>query len=128
MVYTLNNISYTGGLGSNEGAGPITGVRTGTVVDFAFAGVSGYDPTVDASKAKQWLLSSGATAWQINSEYDVSDATSSRIDTRSSIIYLVLDCSTSLSSGQIGQIRSAAQQFINLLHNKIYGTNHSGAW
>jgi hypothetical protein len=128
MVYTLDNINYTGGLGSSEGAGPITGIRNDSEVNFAFTGVSGYDLAVDESKAKQWTMTSTAPAWQINSEYDVSGATSSRIDTRSSIIYLVLDCSTSLNYTQITQIRSAAQQFINLLHNKIYGTNYSGSW
>jgi hypothetical protein len=128
LVYTLNNITYAGGLGSNEEAGPITGILTGSELNFAFTGVTGYDPVADETKAKQWLWSSGATAWQINSEYNVSGATDSRIDTRSSIIYLVLDSSTSLNYTQIQQIRSAAIQFINSLHNKIYGTNYTGNW
>jgi hypothetical protein len=128
MAYTFGGISYTGGLGSTQGAGPITGTINGSEVNFAFTGVTGYTPATEESKAKQWLMSPGTTEWQKNSEYDVSGATNTQIEKRSSIIYLVLDSSRSLNTTQIGQIRSAVQEFINSLYNQLNGSgnNNSG--
>ncbi|MDR1220670.1 MAG: fibronectin type III domain-containing protein [Treponema sp.] len=126
MAYTFGGISYTGGLGSTQGAGPITGTINGSEVNFAFTGVTGYTPATEESKAKQWLMSPGATAWQVNSEYDVGGATNTQIEKRSSIIYLVLDSSRSLNTTQIGQIRDAASQFINSLYDQLNGGNNNG--
>ncbi|MDR2741315.1 MAG: fibronectin type III domain-containing protein [Treponema sp.] len=126
MAYTFNTITYAGGLGSEQGAGPITGVINGSEINFAFTGVDGYIPASDESKAKQWLMPSDATAWQRNSEYSVTGATTTEIDSLSSIIYLVLDSSTSLDTTNIGLIRSAAKAFINSLYSQIYMLVPSG--
>jgi fibronectin type 3 domain-containing protein len=127
VAYTFDSITYAGGLGSDQGAGPISGVRDGAEVYFAFTGVEGYDPDADESKAKQWIMAPDATAWQVNSEYDVEGAIDERIETRSSIIYLVLDASTSLNATQIGQIRDAAAVFINSLYNQLNGMTSPSA-
>jgi hypothetical protein len=119
LTYTLDDITYGGGLGSTEGAGPITGVIDGSEVNFAFTGMSGYDPDTDESLAKQWTMVSGTNEWQVNSEYSISGATDIQIEKRSAIIYLVLDASTSLDTTQIGQIRSAANSFIDTLYNRL---------
>jgi fibronectin type 3 domain-containing protein len=126
MVYTFNDIRYAGGLGSDLGAGPITGAINGTEVSFVFTGVTGYDPSTDESRAKQWTKAPGATAWQVNSEYSVTGATNTEIDSLSSIIYLVLDSSTSLNQTQIGQIMSAAIAFINSLYSQLNALVSSG--
>jgi hypothetical protein len=121
LSYTFGNIRYGGGLGSTQGEGPITGVREGSEITFAFTGISGYDPATDESLslAKQWLMLPGESAWQINSEYSISGATDVQIEKRSAIIYLVLDSSTSLNATQIGQIRNAAIGFINSIYNRL---------
>jgi hypothetical protein len=121
MVYTFGGISYTGGIGSDQGAGPITGTINGLEVNFAFTGVIGYNLSTDESRAKQWLMPSGSTNWQVNSEYDVGGATDTQIEKRSAIIYLVLDSSRSLNTTQIGQIRDAASQFITSLYDQLNG-------
>jgi fibronectin type 3 domain-containing protein len=126
MAYTFGSISYTGGLGSTQGAGPITGTVNGSEVNFAFTGVEGYTPATEESKAKQWLMSPGTTEWQVNSEYDVGGATNTQIEKRSSIIYLVLDSSRSLDATQIGVIKSSAQEFINSLYNQLGGSSSGG--
>jgi hypothetical protein len=119
MAYTFGSITYAGGLGSTQGAGPITGTINGTEVNFSFTGVSGYTPSTDESKAKQWTMPSSSTAWQVNSEYDISGATDIQVEKRSAIIYLVLDASKSLNSTQIGQIRTAVIEFINSLYDQL---------
>jgi hypothetical protein len=126
MVYTFGSITYAGGLGSSQGSGPITGTINGSEVNFAFTGVAGYTPATEESKVKQWLMTSGSTAWQVNSEYDVGGATNTQIEKRSSIIYLVLDASKSLNTTQIGQIRSAVNEFITSLYNQLNGSGNTG--
>jgi uncharacterized repeat protein (TIGR02543 family) len=127
LTYTFGSITYGGGLGSTQGAGPITGSISGSEVTFSFTGMSGYVPDTDRSKARQWTMTSGATEWQINSEYSVGGGTNTQVDKRSAIIYLVLDSSTSLSpgqDGQIGQIRTAVKQFITSIYNRVNGISN----
>ncbi|MDR0558126.1 MAG: fibronectin type III domain-containing protein [Treponema sp.] len=126
LSYTFNSITYSGGFGSEQGAGPIPGVIDGSEVKFAFTNVTGYNPAADESKAKQWLMSPGYTAWSQNEEYSITGATNTEIESRSSIIYLVLDSSTSLNTTQIGQIRDTASAFINSLFSQIVGFVTSG--
>ncbi|MDR2394613.1 MAG: fibronectin type III domain-containing protein [Treponema sp.] len=125
MTYTFGSITYKGGLGSSEGAGPISGAINGSEVNFTFTWVAGYNPSTDESKAKQWLKAPDVTAWQVNSEYDVGGATNTQTEKRSSIMYLVLDSSRSLNATQIGQIRSAATTFINSLYDQLNGSSPS---
>jgi hypothetical protein len=117
MTYSFGSIEYSNGIGSSQGAGPITGTINGSEVTFAFTGVTGYDSQTD--EAKQWLMSPGSNSWQINSEYNAGGATDVQIEKRSSIIYLVLDASKSLNTTQIEQIKSAAQQFITSLYDQL---------
>jgi hypothetical protein len=123
LNYTFGSITYSGGLGSTQGTGPITGTINGSEITFAFTGMSGYNPAADESKAKQWTMTSGTTDWQVNSEYSISGATDIQVEKRSAIIYLVLDASTSLNNTQIGQIRSATIEFINSLYNQLNGAS-----
>jgi hypothetical protein len=121
LSYTFGSITYSGGLGSTQGTGPITGIINGSEVTFAFTGMAGYNPAADASLAKQWTMTSGTTEWQVNSEYSISGATDTQVEKRSALIYLVLDSSTSLNTTQIGLIRSAANEFINVIYNRLNG-------
>jgi uncharacterized repeat protein (TIGR02543 family) len=123
-TYTFTNIVYSGGLGSTQGSGPITGTVNGSEVSFEFAGVSGYNSQTDQSKTKQWLWSATTSQWQINSEYSSVGSSTSTVERRSSVIYLVLDASTSLSTIQIGQIRDAAIAFIDSLYSQSSGTGN----
>jgi uncharacterized repeat protein (TIGR02543 family) len=121
LVYTFGDITYGGGLGSTQGAGPITGTidDSSSEVNFAFTGMTGYDPATDESLAKQWYCPPSATEWQMNSEYSISGSTNVQVEKRSALIYLVLDASRSLNTTQIGQIREAANGFINLLYDRL---------
>jgi uncharacterized repeat protein (TIGR02543 family) len=116
-TYSLGNITYAGGLGSSEAAGPVSGTMNGTEVNFVFTNISGYE---DAERylVKQWIKSSEASPWQINSEYEVGSGIDITVERRSAIIYLVLDASTSLDTTQIGQIREASIAFIDSLYGR----------
>jgi fibronectin type 3 domain-containing protein len=120
-TYSLSDITYTGGLGSAEGAGPITGTRNGSEVSFVFTKVEGYADAKERSLVKQWHKPSVVSAWQFNSEYSVGGAVDTTEEHRSSVIYLVLDASTSLNLTQIDQIRNASIAFIDSIYAKTSG-------
>jgi uncharacterized repeat protein (TIGR02543 family) len=116
-TYTFTNITYSSGISSDQSNGPITGTVNGSEVNFKFTDVKGYSADTDTN-IKQWLMSPGASTWQINSEYSSVGSTTSTVEKHSVIIYLVLDCSTSLNTTEIGQIRTAAAKFINSMYDR----------
>jgi hypothetical protein len=120
MTYTLSNITSSG-IYSSEGTGPITGTINGPEVNFAFTNVTGLPDNLQENdpRVKQWLQTSGSSAWQVNSEYYMGNSVTVTMEHRSAIIYLVLDSSRSLNTSQIGQIRQAVQEFINSLYSEI---------
>jgi hypothetical protein len=120
QVYTFTEITYSG-MTAAVGAGPITGTVNGSEISFAFNTVTGYNPAADKTLTKQWLMFPGSANWQNNSEYN-SDGSST------SIVYLVLDCSTSLKTAEIAQIRTAAISFINSLYTRSSGSLLAGIW
>jgi hypothetical protein len=61
------------------------------------------------------------TEWQVNSEYSSRKDMNTTVIQRSALIYLVLDCSTSLSTDNVTAIRAAAKQFIDLVYNPSSG-------
>jgi hypothetical protein len=113
-TYSLTNIQYSAGITSESGA-TIVGVTSGSEVSFTFQGITGYNST---AVKKQWTKpSAAAPSWQINSEFSAANATSM---TSTTLVYLVLDASTSLSSSQITQIKSAVNNFITRLYNRTH--------
>jgi hypothetical protein len=128
--YSFENITYGGGLGSIEGAGPIPGTiehgKDGDEVIFAFTGVEGFVPGYDDAAdvelypihAHQYFLRQNV--WITNDEYKIGGDTDIDIVKRSALIYLVLDASRSLNTTQIGQIREAVIDFINLVYDKAH--------
>jgi hypothetical protein len=127
-TYAFGSITYSSGLGSTQGAGPITGTVNGSEVTFAFTGMNGYDPVTDGAfdpvtqkplNAKQWTMTSSQTQWVVNPEYKIGGGTNTQVEKRSAIIYLVLDASTSLDTTQIGHIRSAVNNFINSIYDRV---------
>jgi hypothetical protein len=117
--YTLTNITYGGGISSDQGSGPITGKVNGSEVSFEFTDIKGYSAIVDTN-AKQWIKFSLTSTWQINSEYSSTGSITPSVEKHSVIIYLVLDSSTSLSLANIDSIREAAKEFIRIMYNGYY--------
>jgi hypothetical protein len=115
--YTFTNIAYAGGIFSDVAAGgTIAGTVSGTTVNFLFRNIIGYNSATDSYKTKQWTWNSNTSSWQINSEY-----TTGKSDFGNTIIYLVLDCSTSMDYSDMGTIRSAVSSFIEKIYQARYG-------
>jgi len=118
--YTFTNIKYAGGISSDAGPGPITGniisTTSGPIVKFLFRNITGYNYITDRANTKQWLMRPGTSTWQVNSEY-----ASDKADFGNTIIYLVLDCSTSMNASNISYIRETVKDFIDKIYNARYG-------
>jgi hypothetical protein len=115
-AWTLANVTYGGGITSDAASGAtIPGTVTGSNVSFLFRNIKGYD--TKTATVQQWTKSAGSSAWQRNSEYSVSGSTT----ISPVLIQLALDASTSLNDSQILQIRTAVNNFINTLYNRVTG-------
>ena len=114
---TLSNVTYVG-LTSKSGTS-LAGIENSIFVNFDFRKVrriDGQELTLDY--VKQWQ--SNGTNWQINSEFDRSSADlSAAVSRKSAIVYLVLDCSSSLSD-QFNTMKQSANNFIQKLYDDSY--------
>lgn len=117
---TLTDISYRG-LSSSSGS-TVTGTVSGIFVTFDFSDVKLTDGSELTNRyVKEWTSDSSGSGWQINSEFDSGTDTqvSSDIHRKSGVVYLVLDCSTSLGS-KISTMKSDAKDFVNTLQRASY--------
>jgi hypothetical protein len=89
----------------------------GTEVTYRFNNFQGYDPAVDRN-VKQRTLRSGSTVWQINSEYEAANSTTTTTEYKSAVVYIALDSSHSLSDSDVAAVRSAMKQFARTLYEK----------
>jgi hypothetical protein len=124
--FSLTNLSYSGFYSTQTG--PIPGKYNATArsVSFELNDIVGYFSEDDKNRTRQWLRTPSATTWQHNSEYDSSGSSTTSVDKRSTVIYLVLDCSQSLGPSEINQIKTAAGDFINNLYYKYTNTTPAG--
>lgn len=92
---------------------PVDGKRTTEGIEYTIT----LHDNFSESTLMQWYKQPGyaGNEWQLNSEVQskkVADFTNAR---RSALIYLVLDCSSSLSELQVNEIRRAVTRFIERL-------------
>ena len=138
--YTLTNITYSPGIDSDAGAGPLAGtiIQRGDHFElhFTFNNITIFDPDTgkkvfylppggdnDVIRPRQWLVNPGYSNWVHNTEYKPGNASDSNVIKHSTVIYLVLDNSTSLRADDIAQIRTAATTFVNSLYDKYYNAD-----
>ncbi|MDR2534771.1 MAG: VWA domain-containing protein [Treponema sp.] len=113
--YSLTNVMFGGNIGSSTGA-PIPGEIDEYEVKYTFRDFRGYNGAEDT--VQQWLMLPGSGTWQVNSEYQLGASDMMFLVQRSGVIYLVLDCSTSLKDEDVDAIRDAAKTFITTLYNR----------
>ena len=116
--YNLINIACSDAI-SCYGQDHIAGIVDDVNVHFSINGVCGYDPTTDKANTRLWRMSEGS--WQPDSEYSSEGSILTTNERHSAVIYLVLDCSSSLSPRQNEDIKRAVTDFVNNLYNRYYG-------
>ncbi|MDR2784932.1 MAG: hypothetical protein LBB83_03345 [Treponema sp.] len=112
--YRLINIRYAGNVKSSSGQ-QVTGSFNQTV-KYIFEGFEGYNSKRGDSRPRQWSQTENSTVWQVNSEYDTGDAPETIPIKNPTVVYLILDCSTSLGNPNIVEIRKAAKEFLDILY------------
>lgn len=72
----------------------------------------------------QMWISDDGSSWQINSEFDPEQSDESIVEQKSAVIMLVLDCSKSLESSGLYEMKSAAEGFISTLYNNLQNNDN----
>lgn len=97
----------------------IEGRRNGTSIYYTLTLNSDFKE----SNVRQWYAQPGENAgWTQNSECETEKTADFTHERKSAIVYLVLDCSSSLTEKDINDIRAAITAFID----KLYETSSSG--
>lgn len=105
---SLTNITYQG-LSSSSGSS-VKGVVEGIMVTFTFDGISNEDGIlVEKQSIREWLYQQNQ--WVKNSEFDPDSNTDIVVEKRSAIVFLNLDCSTSLGD-DFYNLKNSAKSFI----------------
>ena len=105
---SLTNITYQG-LSSSSGSS-VTGVVDGIMVTFTFDGISNEDGIlVEKHNIREWLYQQNQ--WVKNSEFEPDNNTNIVVEKRSAIVFLNLDCSTSLGD-DFYYLKTSAKSFI----------------
>jgi uncharacterized protein YjdB len=116
----LSNVQYNG-LTSRSGPS-VAGTVNDIFIKYDFQKVRRNDGNeLSGDYIQQWQYASGGSNWQKNSEFDSNTDTdiSVSVSRKSAIIYLVLDCSSSLGS-QFSTMKQYAKNFIWKLYNDSY--------
>ncbi len=116
---TLTDLKYQGV--ATEAAATIAGSVDGIFVTFTFPDIRYTDGReFSNSYVKEWLSASGSS-WQINSEFDsgADSKVSTTVDSRTGVVYLVIDCSTSLGT-KISTVKKNAKSFVTKLQQQSY--------
>jgi hypothetical protein len=118
--YQLMGVTYKGSIISTAGA-YVPGVL-GRLITYTFGGFQGFnlkDKDASSKLIQQWSMAEGSSVWQVNSEYAHDIDTATNIETKSTVIYLVLDSSNSLDENGVRDIRSSVKDFLKIMYTGI---------
>ena len=118
--FSLTDITYGGGISTSVASGGvIPGIIDDVNLHFELNNITGYDPYVDRANTKLWRMAEGH--WVLDSEIASEGSFFTTNERHSTVIYIVLDCSLSLSPRQNEDIRRAATDFVNSIYLRYYG-------
>ena len=111
---SLHDVTYHG-IKATSGK-TIQGTQNGIFFSFTFTGMRRDAGTslIPTSSVKHYYMSPSSTSWQANSEFSPSGNTQRNVSHSGTLIFLVLDCSSSLGS-DFSLMRQYANEFIDLI-------------
>ena len=124
--YSLTNLEYHGL--SCESNTKLKGHNNGIYITYTFENLKNETSTIiNSSNIDMWNYIPSSENWQINSEFSTENITSMNVNRKSSLIMLVLDCSSSLGE-EFNTIKQQATDVISQLaeygnDNKFTATN-----
>jgi cell division protein FtsN len=116
--YYILNVTEQSGMRLTDEKPRLEGKRNEAGIDYTMILTDEFQE----SKVRQWYIQPGEEAfgWMQNSEFATNKTADFTYERKSEIIYLVLDCSSSLNEKEIDSIRSAIGVFINRLYSALY--------
>ncbi|MDR0289967.1 MAG: VWA domain-containing protein [Treponema sp.] len=112
----LTNVVYEG-LISSSGTTVNASQESGYTV-FTFVNVTtSSGGSIVISNTKQWTYLTSSSIWVRDSEFNPTDQVKTTIEKKSAVIMLVLDCTSSLGAADFQQMKTAANDFIDVLTN-----------
>lgn len=107
----FENVTYHG-VNSSSGT-TVTGSLSETFVTFSFNNFTG----ASTSNVKHWEYVASKNQWQPDSEFGQSGNVETTVESKSAVVMLVLDCTTSLGA-DFANMQKAANEFIDVLTQK----------
>ena len=123
---TNNVLSQVTYVGLKSSSGSRVSLTKGEKISYSFTlqdVVLADSRVFDKNKIQMWLQDGGI--WGKNSEFNPSASNDAVIKQKSAVIMLVLDCSSSLGSSGLQQIKTAANNFISTLATSVGNQNTS---
>ena len=111
---SLHNVTYHG-IKATSGK-TVQGTQDGIFVTYTFTGMRLEAGTslIPTSSVKHYYMYPSSTSWQANSEFTPTGDTQRNVSHSGTLIFLVLDCSSSLGS-DFSRMQQYANEFINLI-------------
>ena len=111
---SLHNVTYHG-IKATSGK-TVQGTQDGIFVTYTFTGMRLEAGTslIPTSSVKHYYMYPSSTSWQANSEFTPTGNTQRNVSHSGTLIFLVLDCSSSLGS-DFSHMQQYANEFIDLI-------------
>ena len=111
---SLHDVTYHG-IKATSGK-TLQGTQDGIFVTYTFTGMRLEAGTslIPTSSVKHYYMSPSSTSWQANSEFTPTGNTQRNVSHSGTLIFLVLDCSSSLGS-DFSRMQQYANEFIDLI-------------
>jgi len=111
---SLHDVTYHG-IKATSGK-TLQGTQDGIFVTYTFTGMRLESGTslIPTSSVKHYYMYPSSTSWQANSEFSPIGNTQRNVSHSGTLIFLVLDCSSSLGS-DFSRMQQYANEFINLI-------------
>ncbi len=121
---SLHNVTYHG-LKATSGA-TVQGTQNGIFVTYTFTGLRLETGTglVPFSSIQHYYRLPSNSLWQKNSEFNSANNTQTSVSHSGAVIFLHLDCSSSLGS-DFSKMKQYANEFVDLIANNAEPFNHT---
>ena len=113
---SLHDVSYHG-LKATSGA-TVQGTQNGIFVTYTFTGLrlEAGSGLVPVSSIQHYYCLPSSSSWQKNSEFNTANNTQTNVSHSGAVIFLLLDCSSSLGS-DFSKMKQYANEFVDLIAN-----------
>ena len=119
---SLRNVRYSG-VSSTSGS-TIQGVQDGIFVTFKFTDTRIGDEPIELRHVNEWYYVNSTGTWEQNSEFNPSENLDVTVTPNGVLVFLVLDCSSSLGT-DFPKLKEAAKAFVRGLTSEVLSPTYT---